>query len=46
MGNYKERIAIIIPALDPDERMVSLVKELHEDGYTNIILVDDGSPDR
>ena len=43
MGNYKERIAIIIPALDPDDRMVSLVKELHSDGYTNIILVDDGS---
>lgn len=43
MGNYKEAIAIIIPALDPDNRMVSLVRELHTSGYENIILVDDGS---
>lgn len=43
MGNYKESIAIIIPALDPDERMVSLVGQLHDDGFSNIILVDDGS---
>lgn len=43
MGNYKEEIAVIIPALDPDERMVSLVGELHNAGYKNIILVDDGS---
>lgn len=43
MGNYKESIAIIIPALDPDERMVSLVGQLYDDGFSNIILVDDGS---
>lgn len=43
MGNYKEDIAIIIPALDPDERMVTLVHDLHISGYQNIILVDDGS---
>lgn len=43
MGNYKEEIAIIIPALDPDNRMVSLVRELTDAGYRNIILVDDGS---
>ncbi|MCH5252493.1 MAG: glycosyltransferase [Lachnospiraceae bacterium] len=43
MGNYKENIAIIIPALDPDERMTALVRELHLFGFQNIILVDDGS---
>lgn len=43
MGNYKERIAVIIPALDPDERMVTLVHDLRMSGYENIILVDDGS---
>lgn len=43
MGNYKESIAIIIPALDPDERMVTLVHDLRMSGYENIILVDDGS---
>ena len=43
MGDYKEAVAIIIPALDPDNRMVSLVRELHTSGYRTIILVDDGS---
>lgn len=43
MGNYKQSIAVIIPALDPDERMVTLVHDLHETGFENIILVDDGS---
>lgn len=43
MDNFKESIAIIIPALDPDERMVTLVHDLHMSGYKNIILVDDGS---
>ena len=38
MGNYKESIAIIIPALDPDERMVSLVGQLHDDGFSNIMM--------
>ncbi len=43
MSSYKDAIAIIIPALDPDERMVSLVRELRTSGFANIILVDDGS---
>lgn len=43
MGNFKQKIAIIIPALDPDDRMVKLVDELHSSGFENIILVDDGS---
>lgn len=43
MSAYKEHTAIVIPALDPDQRMVSLVGELHENGFPNIILVDDGS---
>lgn len=43
MGDYKESIAIVIPALDPDNRMVSLVRELNSVGFTHIILVDDGS---
>ncbi len=43
MGDYKDDIAIIIPALDPDERMVSLVRELRGAGFARIVLVDDGS---
>lgn len=43
MGDYQKDIAIVIPALNPDERMVHLVKDLTEAGFQNIILVDDGS---
>lgn len=43
MGNFKKEIAIVIPALNPNERMVTLVRELKEAGFENIILVDDGS---
>ena len=40
---YKEDIAIVIAALDPDERMVELVKQLCDHGFKRIIMVDDGS---
>lgn len=43
MSDYKDYIAIIIPALDPDERMVNLVIDLKKSGFKNIIMVDDGS---
>ena len=42
INDYRDKIAIVIPALDPDEKMVTLVGELHEMGFTHIILVDDG----
>jgi glycosyltransferase involved in cell wall biosynthesis len=34
---------IIIPALNPDERLISLVRELLSQGQTHIMVVDDGS---
>ena len=43
MGTYKTEIAVVIPALNPDNRMITLVKQLKETGFENIILVDDGS---
>ncbi len=43
MSEYKKSIAVIIPALNPDERMITLVQQLHDSGFVNIILVDDGS---
>lgn len=43
MKKSKERIYIIIPALNPDEKMMDLIKELTDDGYKQILLVDDGS---
>ncbi|MBR6229793.1 MAG: glycosyltransferase, partial [Eubacterium sp.] len=43
MVDYREKIAIVIPALDPDEKMVELVKGLTDAGFRRLILVDDGS---
>ena len=43
MVNYLTDIAIVIPALNPCERMVELVRECKDAGFENIILVDDGS---
>ena len=43
MGTFYHETAIVIPALNPDERMITLVRELTEAGFENIILVDDGS---
>lgn len=41
--NYKEKIGVIIPSLSPDERLVTLVKELKEQGFLHILVVNDGS---
>lgn len=40
---YNDDIAVVIAALDPDERMVELVRSLRDKGFSHIILVDDGS---
>lgn len=34
----------IIPSLEPDEKIVALVRSMHELGMTNILVVNDGSP--
>ena len=34
---------LIIPSLNPDERLVHYVRELIAKGFTRIILIDDGS---
>ena len=41
--SYREETVIVIPALDPDERMTELVKGLRKRGFRYIIIVDDGS---
>lgn len=43
METYRDRIALIMPALNPDEHMVTLVKELRELGFAHLILINDGS---
>ena len=38
-----KKIPIIIPAYEPDEKMVALVENLKSAGFTEIVVVDDGS---
>lgn len=39
----QDRIAVIIPSLEPGKQMLELVKRLVTEGYQNIILINDGS---
>ena len=41
--NKFDKVYIIIPALNPDEKMIDLIKDLKGQGYNKILLVDDGS---
>jgi len=41
--NIQRNICIAIPALDPDDKMLELIKNLKEYGFENIICIDDGS---
>ena len=36
-------ILVLIPAYDPDEKMISYVRNLEQEGFERILLVDDGS---
>ena len=38
-----QKISVILPSLDPDEKLIAVVDGLLEYGFTDIILVNDGS---
>ena len=38
-----KQIPLIIPSLEPDERLTALLADLRREGIENIVLVDDGS---
>jgi glycosyltransferase involved in cell wall biosynthesis len=38
-----QNIAVLIPALDPNHKLVDLVKELNQIGLVNVVVIDDGS---
>lgn len=40
---YKEQVAVIIPSLEPDQRLTMLLQELRANGFTRIVVVNDGS---
>ena len=41
--NCVKETAIVLPSLDPDKKFSAVVKKLIENGFENIIIVDDGS---
>lgn len=43
MEEKKGETIILIPSLEPDERLLSYVQKLREYGLMNIVIVDDGS---
>ena len=46
MGNHAaEKAVILIPSLEPDERLPAYIQKLKEGGFAHIIVVDDGSGD-
>lgn len=38
-----KRIPVIIPAYEPDHKLIALLEHLKESGFENVIVVDDGS---
>lgn len=43
MTYHNQDITVIIPSLDPDERLLTVVESVREHGFTDIVLVNDGS---
>lgn len=41
--NYKANIAVIIPSLEPDDKLTQLVAALRREGFQRILVVNDGS---
>ena len=41
----KSRVSVIIPAYEPDQKLIATLKELMAAGFDDIIVVDDGSSD-
>lgn len=41
--SYKEQVVIVIPSLNPDEKLIPLIQNLRSHGFAHILLVNDGS---
>lgn len=41
-----KNVGIIIPSLSPDERLISIVREIINEGYKYVLIVDDGSDEK
>lgn len=41
--SYKEQVVIVIPSLNPDEKLIPLIQNLQSHGFAHILLINDGS---
>lgn len=41
--SYCDQVVIVIPSLNPDEKLLHLVKNLREHGFSHLLLINDGS---
>ena len=44
--NAAQDAVILIPSLEPDERLPAYIRRLKEGGFARIVVVDDGSPEK
>lgn len=44
--NFKDEIVILIPAYEPDSKLITLIKDLTNRKYTKILVIDDGSTNK
>ena len=42
-NDFRERVAVVLPSLDPDEKLAAIVNDVFEIGFKHVLLVDDGS---
>ena len=42
MADFRN-ITVIIPSLDPDDKLLTVIRGVREKGFSDILLVDDGS---
>ena len=43
MAIEPQQVAVLIPSLEPDDRLLPYVRQLLDNGFTRIMVVDDGS---
>lgn len=41
-----KRVPIVIPSYEPDEKLITLLTDLKKSGFTDVIIVDDGSEEK
>lgn len=46
INDCRKETAVILPSLDPDKKFTGVVKELIENGFEKIVIVDDGSTEQ